>query len=325
MGNKFLKPIAALMKKNRFTAAILAGTKKLLKKARLFVSRMTRLRYPDFPKEIWIENTSYCNARCIMCPRDSMTRQRGFMDLGLYEKLIKEISAYPVERLHMHNFGEPLMDKKLPDRIKLAKDHGVKYTYMVTNASLFSPEMAIGIIKAGLDEFKISFYGTDAKTYSETMRGLNFNKTIEGIKAFFEERKRLGARNPRVIIQYLPVDSDQSKVRDFEAIFKPLIDEELGDRLNICELHNFGGGKEYNRLGEISSICHFPWQTMVILQDGKVTTCCIDYDGKQIMGDVNKDSIRDIWNGKAFNRMRRDFRRLDYRKYPICLNCEVIR
>ena len=77
----------------------------------------------DFPREIWLENTNHCNATCIMCPRELQTRKKGLMKMDLYMKLIDEMSFHKntVERLHMHNFGEPLLDKKLPERTSFLK------------------------------------------------------------------------------------------------------------------------------------------------------------------------------------------------------------
>ncbi len=107
----------------------------------------------DFPQEIWIENTNVCNAVCVMCPREKQSRPLGLMKFSLFEKLIKEISGFSdsVNRVHLHNYGEPLMDKELPKRIKLAKEFGIKHVFFVTNASLLTQELSREIIVAGLD------------------------------------------------------------------------------------------------------------------------------------------------------------------------------
>ena len=63
----------------------------------------------------------------------------------------------------------------------------------------------------------------------------------------------------------------------------------------------------------------------MILQDGRVTLCCLDYNGVQIMGDVTSSSIREIWNNPAYTKARNDFKRLQYGNFPICLHCEQIR
>lgn len=280
-----------------------------------------------FPQHIWIENTNHCNAKCDMCPREKLTRKQGFMDFALYKKIIKEISKFRryVKRVHLHNYGEPLLDKLLPQRIKLAKSYGVKHAYFVTNGSLFTAENSKQIIKSGLDELKISFNGTDEKSYNATMRGLDFTETIKSINIFIKARDELKRNNPKIKIQYLPLEKNSKKIKDFERIFIKLIDLNRGDRLYVSPLHNFGGGKNYNIVArEKFLVCPFPWDVTVIQYDGKITLCSIDYNGIQSVGDVNKKSIKEIWNGPIIKKARLDFENLDYGAYPVCLKCDFV-
>ena len=288
----------------------------------------SRLKTAHFPPEVWIENTNMCNARCVMCPRDKHTRPQGIMPMALYEKIISEIekNKNAVGRVHLHNYGEPLLDKNLALKIRMAKDAGVRQVYFVTNASLLTEDKAVAYIAAGLDEFKISFYGTDPETYNNTMVGLDFEKTMRNVKTFFRVRKDLKAGNPRVLVQYLPQAHNRGLTEKFVSMFENMIDRSLGDAISIFHLHNFGGGRNYSGASSsVCTICNYPWRTTVILHDGRVVPCCLDYNGEQVVGDVNMESIADIWNGKAYGRIRDAFKKLNYTGYPVCLKCEHIR
>ncbi len=263
-----------------------------------------------------------------MCPRDKHTRKQGYMDFTLYQKLIKEIAQHKdtVRRVHLHNFGEPLLDKDLPRKVRLAKEWGIRHTYVVTNASLLTPETSRALIEAGLDEFKISFCGANKETYNMTMVGLDFDTTLRNITEFFKIRKEMKSQTPRVIIQCLSQESNKSAKKEFRNIFRQIIDTKIGDSIIFAFLHNYGGGRDYRSLeGNICSICNFPWRMMMILYDGKVVPCCLDYNGVQVLGDVRESTIEEIWNGLAFIKMRDDFKRLQYKDYPLCLQCEGTR
>jgi hypothetical protein len=176
------------------------------------------------PSVILIENTNCCNAQCVMCPRETLTRKRGFMEFGLFEKIIREVSSAsrkPV--VHLHGFGEPLLDTLLPERIKLAKTCGIKHTYIVTNASLLFPETARKIINAGLDTMKISFYGTDEESYHATMRRLDFKVALNNIRDFLRIRKELKKRNPKLILQYLPQEANGAKTEEFQSLWRSVL------------------------------------------------------------------------------------------------------
>jgi hypothetical protein len=249
------------------------------------------------------------------------------MDFGLFEKIIKEVSGVrrkPVT--HLHGFGEPLLDKLLSEKIQLAKTSGIERTYIVTNASLLFPETSRKIISAGLDKMKISFYGTDEESYNNTMRRLDFKVTLQNVQDFLRIRKEMQKENPRLILQYLPNETNKAKTTEFRSLWSPLIDSRVGDCLNVASLHNYGGGRAYNRLGkEIVSVCYFPWTSMSVLWDGRVVTCCMDSNGVQVLGDLNSQSVQEVWNGPVLSGVRESFGKLDYRGYPVCLSCDWVR
>ena len=305
------------------------------KKTRFLLSlaKTPLLFYPHYkyhlplPTVLMIENTNHCNAECVMCPRDTLSRKRGFMDFGLFEKIMKEVSSVrrkPVT--HLHGFGEPLLDKLLAERIQLAKTCGIKHTYIVTNASLLFPETSRKIIGVGLDKMKISFYGTDEESYNTTMKRLNFKVTFQNITEFLRIRKDMKRGNPRLILQYLPNETNHAKTEEFKALWSSLIDTKVGDCLNVSSLHNYGGGRAYNHLGKkIVSVCYFPWTSMSVLWDGRVVTCCMDSNGVQVLGDLNSQSIQEVWNGPVLSGVRDNFSKFDYSNYPVCLSCDWVR
>ena len=299
----------------------------------LSLAKTPLLFYPHYtyhlplPTVLMIENSNHCNAACVMCPRDALSRRRGFMDFGLFEKIMKDVSSVrrkPVT--HLHGFGEPLLDTLLAERIQLAKTCGITHTYIVTSASLLFPETSRKIIGAGLDKMKISFYGTDEESYNTTMKRLNFNVTFQNIAEFLRIRKDMKRRNPRLILQYLPTETNHAKTEEFKALWSSVIDTRVGDCVNVSSVHNYGGGRAYNHPGEkIVSVCYFPWTSMSVLWDGRVVTCCMDSNGVQVLGDLNSQSIQDVWNGPAQSGVRNNFRRLDYSHYPVCLSCDWVR
>jgi len=275
------------------------------------------------PSVIMIENTNCCNARCVMCPRETLTRKRGFMDFGLFEKIIREVATAKQKPIvHLHGFGEPLLDNLLPERIRLAKALGIQHTYLVTNASLLFAETARKIIDAGLDVMKISFYGTDATSYGATMRGLDFETTLNNIREFLKIRKEMKKKTPKLILQYLPQETNGAQTKAFKSLWRSM-DKKAGDCLNFSSLDNFGGGRAYNRVGEkIVSVCFYPWSALSILWDGRAVTCCVDYNGAQVLGDLTVQSVRDIWTGPVLSSMRKDFGKRNYSAFPTCLACD---
>ncbi len=313
--------IQSINRSKKLKPVVLFGKKTL---ARLKAA--PHIRKTDFPGEVYIENTNRCNIHCTICPREKLTRAQGFMNLGLFEKIIKEVAEHrdEVSRVHLHNYGEPLLDKDIVKRIKIAKGYGIRHTYFVTNGSLFTPDKAREVIEAGLDEMKFSFYGTDPQTYNSTMVGLDFHDTISKVSNFFEVRKSLGSKNPKVVIQYIETPTNKSRADEFIRLVSPFLDRTIGDSFFITPLYNYGIGRSFIEVGETVRICTFPWRVLVILVNGDVVLCAPDYNGDQVVGNVKNNSISDIWRGDAYQKVREDFSKLKYERYPVCSQCTVV-
>ena len=61
-----------------------------------------------------------------------------------------------------------------------------------------------------------------------------------------------------------------------------------------------------------------------IYWNGDVVPCCYDVDGKQIMGNLHKQSLNDIWNSEKYKDFRKrvsSFETNSHAEPKICQNC----
>lgn len=52
-------------------------------------------------------------------------------------------------------------------------------------------------------------------------------------------------------------------------------------------------------------ICRRPFEHIEIDNNGNVFSCCPDYTGSYILGNILKESFDDIWYGKKFSNLRK--------------------
>ena len=116
-------PIVSLEPARYSNAAILAdGSVQATEAARQAIldqltnePEITQLLHPEVRYEV----TDHCNASCIMCPRDKHEhgREHGIMDQAKYERSIDEVVALGAKKIVLTGFGEPMLDKRLEDKI----------------------------------------------------------------------------------------------------------------------------------------------------------------------------------------------------------------
>src|SRR3954470_21621095 len=115
-----------------------------------------RDRAPSMPEIVQIESTNICNAKCVFCPRDDMHRRQGIMTVDLFRKIVDECVELGITHVRMHNYGEAFIDKRLVEKVRYAKQRGIREVGVISNGSLITEAVARGMIDAGLDAINIS-------------------------------------------------------------------------------------------------------------------------------------------------------------------------
>jgi MoaA/NifB/PqqE/SkfB family radical SAM enzyme len=281
-------------------------------------SPVTRLLHPEVRYEV----TDHCNASCIMCPRDKHEhgREHGIMDQAKYEKSIDEVVALGAKKVVLTGFGEPLLDRKLEQKIAYASRNGLG-TYFITNGSALTPVRSRRLIEAGLSEMRVSFYGMRPETYNAVMQGLDFEKTKAKVLEFLRIRDEMGAKT-RVQISYLEMDQNRDDSGAFRDFWEPKV-----NAIEIWKPHNFGDGRDYRtRLDDSQKTsCGRPENGPLQIQwNGEVIPCCYDYNNQIILGNAFEASVLEILNGPKYRLLRYSHRMKKFGMFPYCNQCDQL-
>ncbi|MBI5187149.1 MAG: SPASM domain-containing protein [Nitrospinae bacterium] len=271
-------------------------------------------------KEIRIETTNICNAHCVMCPREKLTREKGTMDMGLFKRIVDEVLDYGVQNVFLGGFGESLLDPFFVERVRYVKSLGL-FCNFICNGSLMDETKARELIDAGLDEVRFSVYGAAGRTYSKVHRGLDFEKTAGNILKLLDLKNSLGKERPKVLVFYLMLEENAAEWEDFK---KEWIDK--ADAIEIWKPHNFGDGRLYRSVnGGPRRSCNRPQVGPVQIQwDGTVIPCCWDYDGKMILGDMKTHTLAEILRSEKYQAIRDAHNANEFSAYPFCSQCDQL-
>lgn len=257
-----------------------------------------------FPKVILIDTISYCNLKCSMCVHDQMTRPKGIMPWSLFTKIIDEIAAENKNaRVWMVFFGEALILKKgkpsIFDMIRYAKDKGLTDVVLNSNALLLDEEASRRLISSGLDALYIGLDAFKEETYSKIRVGGDYNKTTKNILLMIELQRKMKASYPRIFVQFVEMDLNKDEKNDFIDFW-----QRQGVIVKIRPKVSWAGSIEAPNLilnNQQRWPCHWAMQTMAITDRGKVVLCAVDLNAQLVAGDINDQTIKDVWNGKLKN------------------------
>jgi radical SAM protein with 4Fe4S-binding SPASM domain len=255
----------------------------------------------DFPKVILIDTISYCNLKCSMCVHKEMKRRKGIMPWGLLTKIIDEIAEVDKSvRVWMVFFGEALLLKiKKPsifDMIAYAKSKGLADVVLNSNANLLDEGASRGLIRSGLDAIYIGIDAFKPETYAKIRVGGSYEKAVQNTLHLIKLKKLMNSGNPEVFVQFVEMDINQNEKEDFIKFWN-----QQGASVKIRPKVSWAGLIDAPNLvlgHEERWPCYWAMRTMSITDTGKVVTCAVDLDAKFIAGDVNHQSLKELWNGK---------------------------
>ena len=138
---------------------------------------------------------SECNRKCSFCPRSDpeYNHVNEFISFLLIEKLGGELKELNFEnRILFSGFVEPLLDKKLYEKIKLLKNYLPKSKIEInTNGDVLNKKRLIKLFENGLDVLLISVYDSkeDADKFEKLCidTGLNENQYVIRHRYYSEE------------------------------------------------------------------------------------------------------------------------------------------
>jgi MoaA/NifB/PqqE/SkfB family radical SAM enzyme len=294
--------------------------------------RYTRLRGPMW---IHIQTIDRCNATCVMCPYSSLSKSASgnVMNDDLYSHIIGEVGRNEATKnivLMLQN--EPLLDRKLPDRVQLARKiigPGARIM-IVTNAEPLTTAMIDRLVASGIDHVSVSIDAIREETFGKIRQGLSFHRVVENTLALIS---RLGKQ--RVSVKFLRQRENEGEEYAFASYWK-----RAGVKVTFCELTNRAGTLEsYERikkrhpdlwkklvhpvLNRLVPACPLPFTSLNILSDGRAITCSEDWGPRDTIGDLSRQTLQEVWNGEKINH----YRHLLWTRRPaeslVCAGCAL--
>lgn len=293
-----------------------AAERTLTRHARLVRRTLAALgkdRSPNLPEIVQIEATNICNAKCVFCPRDEMGRTQGIMPMDLFRKVADECAALGITHVRMHNYGEAFVDRQLVEKIRYAKQAGIPEVGLISNGSLITEDVARGMIEAGLDAINISLDAAGKEVFETTRVGLKYDKVMAAIERILRIRGELGRVRPKLILSFVRQDNSAEEQAFIERW------RTRADKVHVTDLHNWAG--TLHAESGVNFPCYRQWLTFTVLWDGRVSLCCADFDGREILGDLRTSTIREIWNNDRYREVRRA--QLDHGGPSICQSCDL--
>lgn len=231
---------------------------------------------------IEVETINRCNGVCSFCPvnKNVDPRIETRMSRELFYHIVDQLAKMDyVGKFTTFSNNEPLLDERIIEFNRYAREMLPKARmHLFTNGTLFTLDKFIALTEI-LDELVIDNYQQE----------LQLKKPCKEIVDYCEDHPEL--KKKVTIVLRKPQE---------------ILTSRGGNAPNRKDI------KEYP-----DDRCVLPFKQMIVRPDGKVSLCCNDATGQYTLGDLNNESLTDVWFGTKFTKVREAL----YKGRRYCGNC----
>lgn len=243
----------------------------------------------DLFLRIDIETVNRCNGTCSFCPVNAKEKQRPYAKMSeeLFKKIIDELHDLNYSKeLALFDNNEPFLDERIVEFQKYVRESLPNaFLDLWTNGSLLTLDKFLEIIPY-LDRIVIDNYNDE----------LYLNPNVKAISDYIE---------------------DKPELKDKVVIYMRKQNDVLTSRGGLSP--NKKDGDYY-----IDVKCVLPFQQFNVRPDGKISLCCNDALGVYTLGDLNKQSIKEIWYSNEYMKIRKEMKENGRKNLKLCSNCDTI-
>ena len=232
-----------------------------------------------------IETINRCNGTCSFCPANKNTEVRPYAKMTdeMFYSIVAQLKALNYKGLvGLSSNNEPFLDNRIIDFAKhVRQELPEAEVVLYTNGTLLTLEKFLDIMPS-LNQMVIDNYSDDLKLF-------------DNVKEIHEHTLKDRTYYEKVEIHI----RKQTEVLSTRA----------------------GQSPNNKKQKTLDVSCTLPYLRMTIRPDGKISLCCNDAQGKLTLGDLEKQSLVEIWRSETYKGIRQNLR--NGRKFiPLCEFCD---
>jgi radical SAM protein with 4Fe4S-binding SPASM domain len=278
--------------------------------------------------QLHIATLNTCNASCHFCTyaTPENTLPKGVMSMDLYRRIIDDAAGIPeIDSIAFSALGEPSLDRFLVERVAYARKARPDWTpfEVYTNGTNMTPAKFDALRDAGMDSITFSLNAVSQEQHEKIM-GLKG----QFAKVVMNARHAILNHQGKVDVLVKAVRDDkhftmEDQIRFYLTWGMRLRPDLMPGHGQIVWMCNWAGSIPLveGRVIDPNSTCGRALQQLSVLWDGKVTMCCYDPLNTFPLGDLSKQTIKEVYNADKYVNFRLAHFEERAAEYDLCKGC----
>lgn len=284
----------------------------------------------EFPSQIIVDVTQFCNLACIHCPHPSFVNTDAYngshLDVELHKKLVYEVATdgYGIcQYLRYTANGETLIHPKFEQMIEYAGKYSKTKINVTTNGVLLSEKKAKILLDAGVNVFDVSLDAYSDETYSKVRLKGDLSIVRPNVLKLIKLIKE-GKYDAKLVVSFVEQPINIHETKKFEEFWN----KAGADYVIVRKLHSAGGAKDGIKAKMEEGFkdiqrkpCLYPWERLTITPEGDLSYCPTDWMNKSHFTHFSKTTIKEAWQSEFMNKLREAHLNNDYNGFDFCKQC----
>jgi MoaA/NifB/PqqE/SkfB family radical SAM enzyme len=283
-----------------------------------------------FPSQVIVDVTEVCNLACIHCPHPDFKKSTHYgaryLDPELNRKMVDEVAEHGrglTQYLRYTSNGEPLVHPKIYDMLDYAVKNSGAAVVLTTNGTILNEKRVGKLFASGLHLVDVSIDAITPETYAKVRVNGDLEVTRSNVNRMLELKRELGAKT-RIVVSFVEQSQNTGEAAAFEAYWKA----QGADYVVVRRLHSNAGG--IVKIAEILKVqhaklarrpCLYPWERIMLNAGGDLAFCPQDWVHGSVLGSYHDTTIRDVWSGEKYRKLRAAHLTNNYAGHGFCGQC----
>ena len=289
------------------------------------------------PYVVYIEPSGFCNFRCKFChqfeEQARMKELASLMSDQTFGKLLSDLQNFDntIRLVRICGQGEPLINKRLGGYLKKLYESGVvEKIELITNGSLLKGDI-IEYIAKYVTRVVISVEALDGPGYKDLVGSkIKFEKIVDNISNMHANK---GQCTVHVKIPNISVKLEEEREKFFNIF------DEISDEMNVenlvplwpeMDIKNILAPEvvkrektRWNKEWKEKKVCVQIFKGLQVCADGDVVPCCVDWDRVNLLGNINKSPLKELWLGHQMKELQNEHLKGNKDKIAPCSGCTM--
>ena len=269
---------------------------------------------PPFPLTVSLELVNRCNLKCIMCYTAHHLETKSTLALGTIEKVLAECQANDVPAMVIGMGSEALLYKNVREVVAKARQAGVMDIFFGTNATLLDEAMSEFLVEQRVARVEISLDAATRETYARIRSKDELERVEANVRKLVEVKRRLNSALPVVRLCFCVQPENLAEKDAFLAKWRDWVDYiDFQERVDFQYVTPLIEGRtaalpSAEELPAKNVYCDYPFNSLHVWASGEVTPCCTYYGRALVLGNVKRQSLKEIWQGEKIATIRKELK-----------------